>query len=68
MQKGRASERTSTSNKSIKKNYAREESMPVIEHLAVLLLERAPVRHGILGLEARQPEPARAVLARKDCV
>ena len=42
--------------------------MPVIKRLAVLLLECAPIWYGILGLEARQPETPRAILASEDCV
>jgi hypothetical protein len=42
--------------------------MPIVKHLAVLVLERAPVWHGMLGFEARHPEPARTVLACEDRV
>ena len=50
------------------KRDARKESMPVVERLAVLLLECAPIWYGILRFEARQPEPARSVLASEDRV
>ena len=42
---------------------ARKESMPIVESLAVLLLERAPVRNRVLRLEARQSKRTRSVLA-----
>lgn len=42
--------------------------MPVVKRLAVLLLECAPIWYGILGLETRQSEPARTILASEDRV
>ena len=35
--------------------HARKESMPIVECLAVLFLKRAPVRHRVFGLQAREP-------------
>ena len=42
--------------------------MPIVERLAVLFLERTPVRHRVLGLQARKPQRPRCVLASKQRV
>ena len=47
---------------------ALKESMPIIEDVTILLLERAPIRHGVLSLEARQAEAAGSILAGEYCV
>lgn len=46
----------------------REEPMPIIQHLQLVLWQIAIVRNGILLLQTRLPKPLRTILPSEDVV
>jgi hypothetical protein len=51
-----------------KERNAREEFMPVIQRLHILLIQRRVVRYSMFCLQARHPKALRAILSSKDVV